>query len=578
MTFTEAANEVLRREGKPLHFRKITEIAVRENLLDHVGKIPEEVMADQLAAHCRLPRPERQLLPVAAGTFALVEWQLDEDPSGLENLLEPPPLDELPYRGRERHPIPAREMARVSGRGGDKARRREEGDERRSRRFPPPAEVAYEILASAGGAMSLGEIASQGSERQLMPDAFGRDHAALASALHEDNRRREAAGRRPLFQIDGESVSLASQPEPGERIASVPAGARPTTPGDLRRAGLAALRRRLRECDPATVEHLTLKLLERLGYREVKVARRGKEHVLITGRKRLGLTEIRHGFRVLRSGADASRRDVSEARRDLGHYGAQIGAVVTAGEAQRDARADAAAAGQLPVMLLCGEALAEAFVEASLGCSQVVVPVVDDAAFAAAAEAAAREEITRRGRRDEREHREGDREGRRERREPRAEEEGRPPLRGEAEATPEGGAGPASEVATATEEEGTGPRPATEAPADQAGEADTGSDDDELEEGDEEGEEPVETGAGEAAPSGATADGRLAGEARRRRRRRRRRGGRGRGERREGAPGAPGEAPAGQAPASGDGGGDAASAPAAAATAGGGSDPAAGGA
>jgi hypothetical protein len=56
MTFTEAAVEVLRREGKPLHFRKITEIAVRENLLDHVGKIPEEVMADQVAAHCRLPK------------------------------------------------------------------------------------------------------------------------------------------------------------------------------------------------------------------------------------------------------------------------------------------------------------------------------------------------------------------------------------------------------------------------------------------------------------------------------------------------------------------------------------------
>ena len=288
MTFTEAAIEVLRREGKPLHFRKITEIAVRENLLDHVGKIPEEVMADQVAAHCRLPRPERQLMPVAAGTFALVEWQLDEDPAGLENLLEPPPLDELPYRARERHPIPAREMARVSGRGGDKARRREEGEERRSRRFPPPAEVAYEILASAGGAMSLGEIASHGAERQLMPDAFGRDHAALASALSEDNRRREAAGRRPLFQIDGETVTLVSQPEPGERIAAAASAARQLTPGDLRRAGLAALRRRLRECDPATVEHLVLKLLERLGYREVKVARRGKEHVLDHGPQAAG--------------------------------------------------------------------------------------------------------------------------------------------------------------------------------------------------------------------------------------------------------------------------------------------------
>jgi len=122
MTFTEAAVEVLRREGKPLHFRKVTEIAVRENLLDHVGKIPDEVMADQIAAHCRLPRQERLLMPVLPGTFALVEWQLDEDPAGLENLIDPPPIDELPYRARERHPLLSRDAARASGRGGDKAR------------------------------------------------------------------------------------------------------------------------------------------------------------------------------------------------------------------------------------------------------------------------------------------------------------------------------------------------------------------------------------------------------------------------------------------------------------------------
>ncbi len=109
MTFTEAAIEVLRREGKPLHFKKIAEIAVRENLLDHVGKIPEEVMGGQLANHCRLPRPDRSVVVVQAGTFALAEWGLDEDPAGLDGILEPPPEGELPYRGRERHPTPSRD-------------------------------------------------------------------------------------------------------------------------------------------------------------------------------------------------------------------------------------------------------------------------------------------------------------------------------------------------------------------------------------------------------------------------------------------------------------------------------------
>jgi hypothetical protein len=73
MTFTEAAIEVLRREGKPLHFKKIAEIAIREALLEHVGKVPDDTMADQLTAHCRLPHPDRRVIPVQTGTFALVE-------------------------------------------------------------------------------------------------------------------------------------------------------------------------------------------------------------------------------------------------------------------------------------------------------------------------------------------------------------------------------------------------------------------------------------------------------------------------------------------------------------------------
>ncbi len=402
MTFTEAAIEVLRREGKPLHFKKITEIAVRENLLDHVGKIPEEVMADQMAAHCRLPRLERKVMVVQQGTFALGEWGLDEDLQGLENLIEPPPVDDMPYRSRERHPAPTRELARSRG---DKPRRRDEVEEKRSRRFPPPAEVAYEILAGAGQPLALSAIASQGAERLLMPDAFVRDADALGAALQEDNRRRELAGRRPLFELDGDTVTLVAQPEPGELTAVAAAAVRPASPVELRRAGLAALRRRLRACDAPTVEHLVARLLEKLGFREVKVAKRGREHVIYTGRKRMGLGDVRHCFRVVRTGADAARRDVVDTRRDLGHFGAQIGVVITAGEAARDARGEASTAGQLPVLLLAGEALAEAFADVGLGCVQVVVPDVDEPVFVEATEAAAREEEARRARREERDRR-----------------------------------------------------------------------------------------------------------------------------------------------------------------------------
>ena len=50
MTFTEAAEEVLRIAGKPLHYKEITELAIEKNLLSHVGKSPEVTMGSRLAA------------------------------------------------------------------------------------------------------------------------------------------------------------------------------------------------------------------------------------------------------------------------------------------------------------------------------------------------------------------------------------------------------------------------------------------------------------------------------------------------------------------------------------------------
>jgi hypothetical protein len=602
MTFTEAAVEVLKREGKPLHFRKIAEIAIHESLLDHVGKIPEDTMADQLAAHCKLPRSDRAIIVIQHATFALEEWGLPEDPLGLENLVELPPANEPAYRPRERHPVPTRELSRGPGRdagrdaGRDtgRGRRREEVDEKK-RRYPPPAEVAYEILSGADRPLTLRELASLGAERMLMPDAFVRDTASLAAALLEDNRRRESAGRKSLFSIDGEIIVLGAAPEPGDRPAPVVASRSLASPAEMRRSALAALRRRLRECDGPTIEHLVERLLEKDGLREVKVAKRGRESVVFTGRKRMGLVEVRHAVRVLRTGGDIGRRDVADVRRDLGHYGAQIGVLVSSGEAQRDARGEASAAGQMPVLLIAGEAFAEAFADAGIGCRIVSIPEADEEFLATAAEAALREETARKARREERDRREGreerDDSALPERGPERGPEQGPGQARGrdrdrdrgrdrerreERRPRPEpvsAGSEEVVEIATiavypapTTEERPAGEEPAAAAapfallpaaavartePLLEDEDADDGGDGDD--DGDDDG--TPEAQASEGAPGEAPKEG-AAGEARRRRRRRRRRGGRGRGERRPdgvaGPQGAEGSAPQPPTPPSGD--------------------------
>ncbi len=74
MTFTEAAAEVLRMAGKPLHYKEITELAIEKNLLSHVGKSPEVTMGARLAALLKKEDKATPIVRVKPGVFALREW------------------------------------------------------------------------------------------------------------------------------------------------------------------------------------------------------------------------------------------------------------------------------------------------------------------------------------------------------------------------------------------------------------------------------------------------------------------------------------------------------------------------
>jgi hypothetical protein len=74
MTFTEAAAEVLRQVGKPLHYKEITDLAIEKNLLSHVGKSPEVTMGARLAALLKKSSKENPLVRVKPGVFGLREW------------------------------------------------------------------------------------------------------------------------------------------------------------------------------------------------------------------------------------------------------------------------------------------------------------------------------------------------------------------------------------------------------------------------------------------------------------------------------------------------------------------------
>src|SRR3954462_12242310 len=73
MTFLEAALEILRHEGKPLHYKELTEHALGKKLLTFVGRTPEVTMQTQLTNAVK-KAPGNPFVRVKPGIFGLLRY------------------------------------------------------------------------------------------------------------------------------------------------------------------------------------------------------------------------------------------------------------------------------------------------------------------------------------------------------------------------------------------------------------------------------------------------------------------------------------------------------------------------
>ncbi|WP_338866627.1 HTH domain-containing protein [Myxococcus stipitatus] len=591
MTFYEAALRVLESEGRPLHFLEITEKSIQQSLLSHVGKTPEVTMLSRLAAMARRTR-DRKVIVTAKDTFALVDWSIPEDVEALAQtgVIEPNPEEDLPpLRPAERHPEPRTDNVRAAGRGSERKRRRDEDEERggKRKRFPPLPEVVFEILSDAEAGLRTEVLIERARSKELCAEDLTVE--AVLTALLEDNQRRIDAGRRPqyAFNKDTGEVTLERAGSPSEapslelqaafaqalgipleagrpvlaRAGAVAAASEPvvdaallatlrTSLKDARRAVARGLRKRLGDADVGTFEKSVVKMMHALGFRELKVAKRSKEGPLLTARKREGSVELRYAVRMLKGSPAIDRKSVQELRRDLSHYSAQVGLLVSAGDVRGDARTEAQASGSL-VMLWCGDALGEKFLEAetAVTVTRVELYEVDERFFEAAKLDAEEAQKRREERQREKQSREDEggevsaaapteRPPREKRRRDRDRREAR--ASGDEVEVSADGAEAREGGAAVESREGI---PAAAVPAPQS----TGAEDEEGDDGDDEGEDDDLEAASAfvgARPDGTPAEGGAdAAQGDRKRRRRRRRGRRGRGNRGAEAGAAPAGAP-----------------------------------
>ncbi len=566
MTFYEAALRVLATAGAPLHADEITKRSLDQGLLSHVGKNPEVTMLARLAAMAKRPR-DRQLTVTAKDTFALMEWMLPEDSEALATtgVLPVNPEEGLPpYRSVERLPEARTEFLRVIGRQAEFRKRRD--DDGKRKKYPPIGEVVVELLTEASGALVPSELLARMRQRELCDDDLSVHR--LLEGLADDNQSRIDQSQRPQFaMLKGElgdvQVALETSGEGGpapieiqqtfcqlanlkfengrvvlrseHQRSQVPSANADdaaalqnakTAGKEARRAAARVLRARLAALDGNTFEKVCMKLLHGLHLREVKVARRFKDGLLASVRKKDGSLEMRVAVRVFKEPVAIERRHIQDARKDAAGLGCHAAIVMSAGELRGDGRTEALANG-LFTSVWCADALADRFLEAHVGVTVTRVELFDiDETFFTQAKLDADEAAKRREER----HRERD-----------AQRSARPSAPGSGETESEGAPAPVQAA------DGAAPEGVS---ADGAAGADEGDD-----EGDD-GDGPEEGGA---QAQGAPGEG--GGRRKRRRRRRRGRGGQGG----QGALGAPGVSAEG-APAAG-GGGDGAQAAAAPASA-----------
>jgi hypothetical protein len=169
MTFTEAAEAVLRKMGKALHVKKITQLAIDENLLSHVGKTPEVTMSTRLATLTKKDRGDQNIVRVRPGVFGLREWgnnvpvdaeaanEPEVESADGDNEVEdvaaptPPPAPKAPAQTQQPQHAP-----RNDGRGGDRRDGKRDGrdnrgnDRRGDKRDARPGERADNRNLSRG--------------------------------------------------------------------------------------------------------------------------------------------------------------------------------------------------------------------------------------------------------------------------------------------------------------------------------------------------------------------------------------------------------------------------------------------
>jgi restriction system protein len=334
MTFLEAAYEILKEAGQPLHYREITHQALDKGLIRTSGKTPAATMRAQIGTSIRRAAkggPPSPFYKAGRAIFGLTEWQK----SGI--------IPSPPYS------IPTTKPRRP---------------------YLTYKQAAQKILREAGQPLHYREIARRAVDQELINPQGLTPDATMGAQLYSDIKQH---GTESAFRRESRGIFALAEWDSGVRGIVRQATRQ-------RREVKKKLLLALRDIKADAFEQFVGRLLGVMGYENIEVTRRsGDIGVDVLAEIEVGVLRLHTTVQVKRLKGNVQRPAVSQLRGDMALWDVDQGMIITTGGFSAGAKQVARLRNVTPITLIDGDRLTDLLIEHGIGVRKEAVEVVTSA-------------------------------------------------------------------------------------------------------------------------------------------------------------------------------------------------------
>jgi restriction system protein len=325
MGFLDAAEEVLKQAGEPLHYREITERAIAQGLIETKGQTPARTMNAQLSTS--IQSGESPFVRVGRGIYGLAEWEQGAGEVPVPGLAPEPRQEYLSYK-----------------------------------------DAAQRVLTETGRPLHYREITQRAVDTELINPQGLTPEATMGAQLYTDIKRKGAAS---AFRKEGRGIfGLAAWEKGISGITRLAA--------KQRTAVKKQLLTHLLLMDPGDFEQLVGRLLGAMGYDNITVTRRSADGgVDVLADIEVGILRLRTAVQVKRMKSNVQRPVVSQLRGDMMTLpDVDQGMIITTSGFSAGATEVARVRNAPPIVLIDGGRLADLLIEHEIGARVERVEIV----------------------------------------------------------------------------------------------------------------------------------------------------------------------------------------------------------